>query len=138
VKAFLFSLLIAVFITCALLALPVWAASPVGKTHRMQDYTQDCGNGRRGTKCIELYTINLSWDTPTQREDSSPLPRNEIFYYVLQYERGSGVTVQLAVSPGTEFQLYGMPAGAYTFRIATVDSDRQQGNFSDDISLTVP
>lgn len=114
-----------------------YGASPVGKTWTKSESTLDCGNGRRGTKCFELATINLTWDHPTQREDDSPMSLSEVSHYIIQMQRDGGAVKTLAVAKSTSFTLRHMPAGVYTFAIATVDSDRLRGNFSTTIQVTV-
>lgn len=114
-----------------------FAATPVGKTWSKAESTIDCGNGRRGTKCFQLETINLEWDHPTQRVDNSPLALTEVAHYVIQIERaGVALIIQKAVGKGTATTEPAI-SGDYTFRIATMTSDKQLGPFSEDVFLTV-
>lgn len=129
-----------VFITfcLCLFAVESFGASPVGKTHRAQDYSQDCGNGRRGVKCTDFASLNFSYLAPTLREDGSTLTLNEISHYAVQYEKDGGLTIQFFVPKTTNFTLPKMPSGSYVFRIATVDTTGQQGAFGADFPITIP
>lgn len=127
-----------VALLASFLFVSAFAATPVGKTWSKAESIIDCGNGRRGTKCFELRTVNLTWDTPTQREDGSPLGISEISLYVLQREReGSIITIQTHVGKGVSTSVKNLPLGNYTFRIATMDSDRITGAWSPDLLVPV-
>lgn len=121
----------------ALLTIDAWPASPVGKTHTNSDYTQDCGNGKRGVKCSNYQTASFNYNIPTLREDGSELTPSEISHYVVQFEKDAGPTVQFSVPNTLTFQLPKMPSGSYVFRIATVDTSGQRGAFSPDTPLVI-
>lgn len=128
-----FLIIIAAFV----LSTPSLAASVVGKSWSKQESTIDCGNGRRGTKCFSYANIELTWDTPVEREDGASLPLHEILYYIISKSKDGGQKEFIAVPRVNSFTLRFMPTGVYTFEISTVDSDRLQGNFSDSIQVTI-
>ena len=85
-----------------------------------------------------LRSLVLSWDTPTEREDGSSLSYDEIMAYVIEYgynknalENRTTVEKQLPNS----LVLNELSAGELFLRIATIDSDKHQGEFSDTISV---
>ena len=89
----------------------------------------------------QLASIELTWDTPTQREDGSALSFNEIQGYVIEY--GSNVfELQNSLYVINEFpnssRIHNLLPGTQYLRIATVDSDGIQGAFSEAISITIP
>lgn len=128
---------LSVVLLLSFLVASAFAATPVAKTWSKAESTIDCGNGRRGTKCFQLATINLEWDHPTRREDDSPLALTEVSHYVITMQKDGGDVKTFAVAKSTSFTLRYMPAGVYSFAIATVDSDRLRGNFSTTIQVTV-
>lgn len=126
-----------VFVMLLFCIVSAFAATPVGKTWQESDAVQVCPDGRRGTKCFGLATITLTWETPVEREDGSPLPFSEISHYVITQQRNTGPVTSIAVARSNIFVLRHMPAGTYTFAIATVDSDGFIGNFSSSIQETI-
>ena len=128
---------LSVVLLLSFLVASAFAATPVGKNHTKDAYTQLCPNGKRGANCFTTANIELTWDTPTLREDDSALPITEISHYVITMQRDSGPVVTISVAKKNSFNLKFMPSGTYTFAIATVDSDRVRGNFSDSIQVTI-
>lgn len=115
-----------------LASLNVFAATPIGDTHTVN---APCV---QGTSCVELTAVELTWDTPTEREDGTALAFNEISHYVIQYQLLNSDTVHTrAVAKSNAVVFRNLPSGTYVFRIATVDSDKNQGNFSPDITQTL-
>lgn len=128
---------LSVVLLFSFLVVSTFAATPVGKTWSKAESTIDCGNGRRGTKCFELRTVNLTWDHPTQWVNDSPLALSEVAHYVIQIERaGVALIIQKSVGKGTATTEPAI-SGDYTYRMATMTSDKQLGPFSEDVFLTV-
>lgn len=113
------------------------AAAPTSRSWTKADYTQDCGNGRKGPTCFESKDIELSWSHPTQREDGSALPLDEIGYYVISMSKDGGVARLIAIGKKTVFRLRHMPSGTYAFQISTFDTTKQQSAFSAEIQITI-
>lgn len=113
------------------------AAAPTSRTWTKADYTQDCGNGRKGPSCFQARDIELTWSHPTQREDSSALTINEVSHYVISMSKDGGPARMIAVSKKTSFTLRHMPSGTYTFQISTFDTNKQQSAFSAEIQITI-
>lgn len=89
----------------------------------------------------QLGSIELTWDTPTEREDGRPLSFEEIQGYVIEYgDKAVGLQHSLNVDnqlPNSSI-IYDLLPGTLFLRIATVDSDGVQGTFSETISITIP
>lgn len=85
--------------------------------------------------------VQLTWGTPTEREDGTPLAAEEIGSYVIEYGQeetslGQSVTVEGTLNTT---DINGLPNGTTQyFRIATVDSDGLRGEFSDTINVDLP
>ena len=114
-----------------------YAAVPSDKVFNSNLSPFTCSDGRKGSKCFTFATIILTWDTPTQRVDGSSLSFNEISHYIIRKQRDAGVVVSMTVAKKNSIHLRYMPSGTYTFTIATVDSDRLRGPFSDSIQVTI-
>lgn len=89
----------------------------------------------------QITSIELSWDTPTHREDGSELLFNEISGYVIEY--GYGVAslnnrIQVDNQLPHSAILEELESGTIYLRIATIDSDNIQGAFSNIISINIP
>lgn len=89
----------------------------------------------------QLASIELTWDTPTQREDGSPLSFSEIQSYVIEY--GTSLTklqnrLYIVNQLPNSTVINELLPGTLFLRIATIDSDGVQGTFSDTISITIP
>lgn len=89
----------------------------------------------------QLGSIELTWDTPTEREDGSALNFNEVQGYVIEYgtnayELQNSLYVHNEI-PNSSIISDLLP-GTLLLRIATVDSDDVQGAFSETISITIP
>lgn len=128
---------LSVVLLFSVLLATAYGATPVGKTHTKDTYTQLCPNGKRGANCFTTANIQLTWDHPAERIDDSVMPFTEISHYVVSMQRDSGPVVMITVAKKTSFNLKFMPSGTYTFAIATVDSDRLRGPFSDSIQVTI-
>lgn len=84
-----------------------------------------------------LASIELSWDIPEQREDGSDLELYEIEGYVISYGTVSGQLDSSITVTGGLIQtalIEELSANTYFFAIATVDSDGQQGAYSEEIT----
>lgn len=86
---------------------------------------------------LPLNTLELTWDTPTLREDNSALLPSEIKGYVIQYWTNPAAISTVKVPATNKYYLFDLPAGTYTMQIATEDTDNQVGNFSPTISVEV-
>ncbi len=89
----------------------------------------------------QLNALELTWDTPTQREDGSNLSFEEIDSYVIEYGYSS-TNLQNRVNinnqlPNT-YVIDDLLPGTIYLRIATVDSNNRQGAFSQIINITIP
>lgn len=88
-----------------------------------------------------LGSIELTWDTPTEREDGSALSFNEIQGYVIEYGTNA-YELQNSLFVSNELPnssiISDLLPGTLLLRIATVDSDDVQGAFSETISITIP
>ena len=74
-------------------------------------------------KCVrkapENVTKVLTWDIPTEREDGTPLPIEQIRHYVLEYNDRSVIIAK----DQTSYTINGLSSGVTTFTMWTVDSD---------------
>ena len=90
---------------------------------------------------VQLASIELTWDTPTEREDGSALSFNEIQGYVIEYGTNA-YELQNSLYVNSELPnssiISDLLPGTLLLRIATVDSDDSQGAFSETISITIP
>jgi|GEM_PF-1216413 len=85
-------------------------------------------------------SVQLSWDIPSLREDSSPLDISEISAYILEYGYSLSATagvVRLTDANTTHYTLTNLEPGILYARIATIDSSDVQGQFSDWVSVTI-
>jgi len=111
-------------------------------------YSVDVSSGDdRVTSLSALLTIlnnaslALSWQVPSQRENGDTLLVSEISGYVIQYgvsaeSLGNLITVSDALT--TDYELKNLQPGTLFLRIATVDSDDIQGQYSSTISIDIP
>lgn len=77
--------------------------------------------------------VTLSWNTPTARDDGSPLPFNEI----LGYNIYANDILVIFVEAGNNSVFVAMPPGTYAFSISTIDSDNNEGSKSSTMTLTI-
>ena len=83
-------------------------------------------------------TLELAWDIPAQREDGSELPLYEISGYIIEYGYAANTfngQVLINDATTTSYTLEDLNSGTIYLRIATIDSDGRQGNFSAPISI---
>ncbi len=88
----------------------------------------------------QYFSIELNWDTPRTREDGSPLEASEILAYAIEYDyspNGFNHRVEVPHQSVNSHILDGIQSGTLYLRIATIDSKRQQGAFSETISLHI-
>lgn len=81
-----------------------------------------------------IASLELTWDTPTEREDGSALSYDEIMAYVIEYgQNESSLEHSITVDnqPQNSLILDGLDPGELMLRIATIDSDGNQGEFSE-------
>ncbi|MFT6122435.1 MAG: putative nucleic acid-binding Zn-ribbon protein [Oleiphilaceae bacterium] len=87
------------------------------------------------------YSVKLSWDIPSFREDRSPLDTNEISAYILEYGDSPSAdaksSVKLTDANITHYTILDLEPGILYARIATIDSSDVQGQFSTWISITI-
>lgn len=86
-----------------------------------------------------LPTIELTWDTPTTREDGSELALNEIDSYNIYISYEGDAYEETIKIPATlnNFELSDMPLGNYQLSIATTDITGATGNRSDTLMLII-
>lgn len=74
-------------------------------------------------KCVkkapENVTKVLTWNIPTEREDGTPLPIEEIGHYVLEYNDNSVIIAK----DQTTYIINGLSSGVTFFTMWTVDTD---------------
>jgi len=99
------------------------------------------------TSLAALVTVNtrpsvaLSWNIPSKREDGSTLELFEIAGYVIEYGDTPGnLPGRITINDGasSQYEITDQSSGALYIRIATVDSDGLQGNFSELLAVTIP
>ena len=81
------------------------------------------------------YTAQLSWSIPSKRQDGTMLQLNDISGYVVAYGTSpENLSSQLLVdgAQSTQYPFENLdPSKTYYFKIATVDVNDIQGEFSD-------
>lgn len=77
----------------------------------------------------QLNNAEITWDTPTTRDDGSPLNQNEIANYV--------VARKVAETSERKVTVNGLLAGTHEFLLSTVDTDGVQGDWSSEIIVTI-
>lgn len=85
---------------------------------------------------LKHKSVGFTWDTPTLREDGSALPLDEIQTYIIEYTVDSQ-TRSVLTGRVNSFALHHLTRGVCSFRIATIDSDGVQGNYSEPVILTL-
>jgi len=87
-----------------------------------------------------VNSIEIAWDIPTAREDGTALPIPEIYGYRLAAttDTGKEYTVDIIGAETLYYRLTGLEAGTYKLKIATIDSDMLVGNYSAEITQTLP
>lgn len=128
---FVIGLCIIFSLLCLFAARQVSAVAPIPATdtHQMKR-----AEGILVGKSVKA--VFFTWDTPALREDGAPLPEAEIATYVIEYSIG-GKSKKVSTGKVNSYLLRVPYSGTYSFRIATVDTDGQQGNYSDAINLTL-
>lgn len=84
--------------------------------------------------------IELSWDTPSKREDGSPLSPSDIKAYLIQYGRNFydlAQNIKVPHQAENRFVLREINSGILYLRIATIDAAGNRGAFSETISVRV-
>lgn len=79
--------------------------------------------------------IQLTWTTPTGREDGSQIESVDRFNIYQTFNNGDQIVYEV-VSTSTNYQIPNVETGNYTFQISTVEAG-QEGALSDPISLNV-
>jgi len=87
---------------------------------------------------VKAADVLLTYDTPTQREDGTALPFEEISGYKL-YSSHNGVDSSIVnIPPGqNSYQFLDQPTGDYVYQISTVDSDGLEGNKSPTVLVEI-
>lgn len=89
----------------------------------------------------QLASIELTWDTPTEREDGSALSFNEIQGYVIEFGTNS-TSLQNRINVENllpnSLTISDLSTGLLYLRIATIDTDNRQGTFSSIINISIP
>lgn len=84
--------------------------------------------------------VTLSWDIPTEREDGTLLPPDEISGYEIAYGiDANNLTSKVSVLGASTLNtvIEGLPDDTYFFAIATLDSDNLLGNYSETITVII-
>jgi len=84
--------------------------------------------------------ITLSWTTPTEREDNTPLAIIEISAYKIYYGTTSGqynnnITINNNQATSTLFENFA--TGTYYFAITTIDTDGRESQQSSEVQKTI-
>jgi len=84
--------------------------------------------------------ISLSWDVPTEREDGTALPIEEIKGYRLYGKNETGTFVKIADLTADSLQTVqtGKVGFEYCYKISTVDTDDLEGQLSDTVCVNIP
>jgi len=89
---------------------------------------------------VILSAVTLSWQTPTGREDSSPLLEADISAYRI-YSGTSATNLQLSVelsnTQAIDHIVEGLTAGDHYFAITTVTTDGVEGSRSQVVKVTI-
>ncbi|WP_197469037.1 Ig and FN3 domain-containing protein, partial [Oleiphilus sp. HI0125] len=83
-------------------------------------------------------SLSLSWAMPTERENGEPLNQSEIYGYKLAFgksENSLSNSVEIVGAQNTKFTLSNLDPGSLYLHIATIDSDRITGRFSQPIEV---
>ena len=88
---------------------------------------------------VVLNSVQLSWDTPLNREDGSDLQLYEINGYMIKYGTDTNnLDQQVSVlGADTGVLIESLEAGTYYFAISTIDSEDVQGAYSTQIQHTI-
>ncbi len=81
-------------------------------------------------------TVQLSWNIPTLRADSTPLPISEISNYNIYYGKTSGIyNNEVTVQPGTlsHFTIVVPSTSTYFFVMTTVDTGGRESQYSNEV-----
>ena len=82
------------------------------------------------------FDVRLIWDEANEREDGTPLLREEIAGYEIIYGLASdAMSTSITVDRVTSTDVLGLPSGTYYFAIATTDTSGRTGAFSDPVTL---
>jgi len=88
-----------------------------------------------------LPELSLTWSMPTERENGAYLSASEIYGYRLEYgynEYRVTEFVEVVGATNTATTLKNLQSGYVFLRIATIDSDRVTGRFSDVVKVYIP
>jgi len=80
----------------------------------------------------------ITWTAPTQREDSTPLPTNEIETYKVYYGTTSGFykkQIDLSDIINESAELPGFFPGTYYFVVTTVDIEGRESKYSQEFMV---
>jgi len=83
---------------------------------------------------VQAYQYRLTWDSPTERVDGTPLPISEISHYDL-YADGALLT---AVPGGESTFQSSMEPGEHCFAMRAVDTDGRESVFSNEACKVLP
>ncbi|KZY36978.1 hypothetical protein A3740_09090 [Oleiphilus sp. HI0068] len=88
-------------------------------------------------------SLELSWSAPSTREDGSALESSEISAYVIEYaynntELNQSIRINSTGSETYNYIISDVQSGTMYLRIATVDSNEIQSQFSETISIDIP
>ena len=82
--------------------------------------------------------VTLEWTRPTSRENGVELPPEQLWGYLVRYQRPGEDPAVVGV-PGGVVTTYSqtLDPGAYTFDVAAVDTDGLQSRYSDPVTATI-
>ena len=83
---------------------------------------------------VQAYQYKLTWTSPTERADGTPLPISEISHYDL-YADGALLT---AVPGGDTTIQSDMSPGEHCFAMKAVDTDGRESVFSNEACAVLP
>lgn len=82
----------------------------------------DTGGGNNGGN--SLFSVKVTWDIPTQREDGTGLDLSELDFYRIEYSYNGGAaqTTVIDVPTQSEEIITDLPGGTYVFSISAIDT----------------
>lgn len=87
-------------------------------------------------------TITISWTPATQRTDNASLPSNQIDSVHVYTDQGAGGAFfsqgSVPAASGNNIVISNVPPGTYKYKLATVDTNGQEGSQSGVITAVVP
>jgi fibronectin type 3 domain-containing protein len=99
------------------------------------------GTGSVTTPTIPSLTL-VSWVSPSEREDNSPISLAEIAGYRIYYGSSQGdypnqIDINDAYDNDVDTADLNLPAGTYYAVVTTIDTDGRESAFSEEVTLNI-